>query len=348
MKKNGLTVILIFSLSMFFLVPGTGSIYGNKEEKKDQQSEYQKVRSEFAQLYKQKKYGQAATLLEKNFKRFPEKIHAMAWNIAIANIQVKQYKKAVKFLKKALKKGQWYNIYAFKSDFFKPLKQVKGFKEVQKMNNLLKEEAQKKAKPALQVCLPADYSKGKKYPLFIALHGGGENINGFKAHWKSEKLKKEFIVAYIQSSQMVSMTGFAWENLEISKKEISETFAELIKKYPVKKEEIIIGGFSSGGMASMAIVLDNTIPVTGFISLCSAKPENFNKDNILKSLKRGIRGTLITTQMDPRLPDQRKMADLFKESGFQYQFVLTPNIGHWYPQELNKLIDQAISHIRNK
>ena len=101
-------------------------------------------------------------------------------------------------------------------------------------------------------------------------------------------------------------------------------------------------------MASLVLVLDNTIPVNGFISLCPAKPEIFEKSLVEKARDRGVRGTLITTQMDQRIPDQRAMADQFRESGFQYQFVITPNIGHWYPKELNKMIDQAIFHIRSK
>jgi hypothetical protein len=42
------------------------------------------------------------------------------------------------------------------------------------------------------------------------------------------------------------------------------------------------------------------------------------------------------------------MADLFRDSGLQYQFIVTPNIGHWYPENLPEMIDQAIEHIRNR
>jgi len=348
MKKYTFIVLLFFIVGVLLTTSWSAPLYGKNQKKEDKLAEYTKIRTKFGQLYQQKKYAEAVTLLEKNIQRFPDKILANSWNITVTYVQMKKYKRAIKYLKKALDKGYWFNIWAFESDFFKPLKKYKSFQKVQKMNNQLKDKAQKKAKPELEVVLPDDYNPEKKYPLFIALHGGGENVKEFKPHWKSEILEKEFIVAYVQSSQVVSMTGFAWENLEISKNEISVIFDRLLKEYPINKEEIIIGGFSSGGMASLVMVLDNVIPVTGFISLCPAKPENFKKDLVLKARNRAVRGSLLTTQMDNRLPDQRAMADSFREVGFQYQFVVTPNIGHWYPKELIKMIDQAITHIRNK
>ena len=35
-------------------------------------------------------------------------------------------------------------------------------------------------------------------------------------------------------------------------------------------------------------------------------------------------------------------------SGFQYQLAVTPNIGHWIPEEVGMLVDQAIRHIDNR
>lgn len=348
MKKYVFPVLFIFAVGIFLATSVSGLLYSEEGMDKDKLNEYTRIRTKFGQLYQQKKYSEAVGLLEKNFNRFPEKLHANCWNIAITYVQMKKYKHSIKYLKKALNKGYWFNIWAFQGDFFKPLRKYKGFQKVLHLNTQLRDKAQKMAKPELEIVLPPDFNPEKKYPLFIALHGGGENIQNFKPHWKSDRLNKDFIVAYLQSSQVVSMTGFAWENLEISKKEISSHFERLMKEYPIKKDEIIIGGFSSGGMASLVMVLENVIPVSGFISLCPAKPEIFTKTLVMKARDRGLRGTILTTAMDNRLPAQQSMAKIFRETGFQYQFVVTPNIGHWYPKELNQLIEQAIAHIRNR
>jgi predicted esterase len=338
--------VFVILVSLFFLLTIGKTAYS--EEKTGDKVEYQKIRQKFGTLYKEKKYKEAAELLQKNWKHFPEKTHATAWNLAITYKQLKQYKRGIKALKRALKTGVWYSIYAFRGEFFKPYRDLKAFQEVIDMNNRLRDEAQKKAKPQTKVVLPEGYSGEKKYPLFLALHGGGENIETFEPRWKSQKLSKEFITVFLQSSQVVSMTGFSWENEETTKKEISEAFAKIMKDYSVDKKEILIGGFSSGGFATLITVFSNIIPATGFIILCPPMPEGINQEDLNAAKERGLRGTLLTTEMDPRIGKQRAMIDMFKKAGLQYQLVVFPNIGHWYPKDLDKKIDMAIDHIRYK
>jgi len=203
------------------------------------------------------------------------------------------------------------------------------------------------AKPKLEVVLPEKLEKGRAYPLFIALHGGGENIEIFKPRWKSTVMEEEFITAYVQSSQVSSMTGFSWQNQEITKKELQEAYGKICAEYPVDTAEVIIGGFSSGGYASLVATFFEAVPVRGFIILCPPMPDNITESEVAAARERGIRGTIITTELDNRIGDQRGMADLFRDTGLQYQFIVTPNIGHWYPENLPELIDRAIAHIRS-
>ena len=53
----------------------------------------------------------------------------------------------------------------------------------------------------IEAVTPSGYDPAKKYPLFIALHGGGE-----------------FITAYVQSTQVASMTGFHWQDAAVTNK----------------------------------------------------------------------------------------------------------------------------------
>ena len=47
--------------------------------------------------------------------------------------------------------------------------------------------------------------------------------------------------------------------------------------------------------------------------------------------------------------DQQKwMADIMKEEGLPLEFHITPDIGHWYPDDLAARIDEAIGHIREE
>jgi len=334
---------------IFVLIIGISLAFGQEETRNKEFVYYQEMREYFGNLYQQKKYKEATEILENHLDRFPDNLEANTYNLTLAYGQLKQYEKGINALQYALDRGVWFSSYAFEPEFWAPFKKLEKFKKILGRNEKLWQEAQKLAKPDLLVLTPEAYREGEKYPLFIALHGGNSNIAKFKQVWKSEKMEKEFITAYVQSSLIVGMNRYTWTvDMEITKKEIIEAYSKIIKKYPVDGKEIIIGGFSAGGVAAMEITLCNSIPVTGFVVLCPGKPGSFNKENIIEAKARGIGGTILTTEMDPRLPDQKEMVEVLKTEGFQYQFVVTPNIGHWFPEDLDAKIDDAIYHIRHR
>jgi len=320
-----------------------------QEKETTQFATYQEMRAHIGKLYQQEKYAEAAEILQKALTQFPDHLHANAYNLALMNVQLKEYKKALEALVYGLEKGIWFGKYDFFAEIWAPLKEAEGFKSFEQKNEAKRLEFQKMVKPKLEVLVPEDYDKSKKYPLFLALHGGGENIDVFKPQWTSNLLQSEYIVAFPQSSQIVSMDGYNWtEDIELSRKEIREAYEKVIQDYAVDTSRVIIGGFSSGGVASLEIVLDNTVPVIGFVVLCPAKPEDFTAKKVAEAKKRGLRGTLLTTEMDPRLPDQKEMAEIMKAQDFPLEFIVTPDIGHWYPENLAEMIDAAISHILKK
>jgi len=310
-------------------------------------SNYQEMRVYFGNLYQEKKFQEAAALLEKHLDRFPDHLRANAYNLAFVYSHLEQYQKGIHALQYALDRGIWFGIYAFGQDIWAHYKELEGFGDILTQNEQLRQEAQKLTKPDLIIVTPEGYKKGEKYPLFVALHGGGGNIAGFKEAWKSEKMEKEFITAYLQSSRIVAPNGFSWtEDIEIAKEEIVDAYTKIIKEYSIDTDAVIIGGFSSGGIAAMEVTLCHSIPVSGFIVLCPAKPESFTDDTILAAKERNVHGTILTTEMDPRLAEQKEMVEDLKRLEFQYQFVVTPNIGHWFPEDLDVKIDHAIDHIR--
>jgi predicted esterase len=319
----------------------------NARGSETEEKEYAEFRAVLIELYNAGKYGEAADLIEKEYDRFPGKAMNMSYNMALVCSHLEDYERGFRYLQKALERGHWFGRYALEGDRWAPYREIDGFERFLARNRELMEAAQKAARPKLEVFAPADREEGKRYPLFIALHGGGENIENFKPRWTSETMEKEFIVAYVQSSQVASMDGFTWEDQEITKREVAEAFEKVRDEYPVDTSEVIVGGFSSGGYASLVVTFSGAVPARGFIILCPPMPDNVTEAEVLAAKERGVRGTIITTELDTRIPDQRTMADLFKRIGLQYQFILTPNIGHWYPDDLPELIDRAIAHIRN-
>lgn len=308
---------------------------------------YTKVRDEVVKLYQAGKYQDAARILENNFDRFPDHTSAMGWNLAVVYLKLKSFDKGLAALKRVHRKGHWFNIWALDNPVLEPYRKLKGFSRLVDRNEEFRTKAQESAAPILKIIEPEGFDATKTYPLFIALHGGGGNLANFMPKWTSPMLKKSFIVAYLQSSQVVSMDGFSWEDKKTANREIFEAYQEVSGKYSLT-DEVLIGGFSSGGMASLQLVMDDVLPVKGFVVLCLPVPQSLSDEQITAARDRGIRGTVITSELDRRIKEQRTMADRFKELGLQYQFIVTPNIGHWFPEDMGAKIDDAIDHIRNR
>lgn len=310
---------------------------------------YQEMRQYIGKLYQEKKYLEAANLLEWAVDRFSEHILANTYNLSLMYTHLGEYSKSAQALLLGLKHNIFYSKYAFGAEVWTPLKETEAFKKFEEQNESKRLEEQKKAKPEVLIIEPEGFSTAEKYPLFIALHGGGENIAVFKDNWTSSKLRKDFITAYLQSSQVVAMDGYSWtEDVELSKKEIEAAYKKISNEYHIDTENIFIGGFSSGGVAAIEVILDSAVPAGGFVVLCPARPDGFTIDRIQMAKKRGVRGTLLTTEMDPRLPDQEEMSEIFKAEGFPLQFIVTPNIGHWFPEDMEERIDKAIDFIQRK
>lgn len=332
---------------MIFFLLGCLICSGFIQDVKGRFSNYQEMRKHVGELYNQKRYREAAEVLNVALARFPDHLYANSYNLALMYGHLGEHEKGIKVLINCLDHDLWFGKYAFyNEEAWGAYKKLENFQIFLKKNEAVWNEARKKAKPDLLVVTPEGYVSGKEYPLFIALHGGNSNIANFRKSWASERMRKKFIVAFVQSSQIVAMDGYNWtEDLELSKREIAEAYYKTTQKYAVRKDKVIVGGFSSGGVAALEVILHNTIPAAGFIALCPAKSESFTAERVREAKNRGVKGIILTTEMDPRLPDQKSMNEILKAESFPSEFIITPDIGHWFPEDLDIKIDNAIDFI---
>jgi acetyl esterase/lipase len=179
----------------------------------------------------------------------------------------------------------------------------------------------------------------------VALHGGGETVAALKPNWVSPRLQAEFIIAWVQSSQVASMTGFHWEDEDRTRRDLQAAYTEVVATYPVDPDRVIVGGFSSGGFASLVTAFHRTLPVRGFVALCPEVPASLTDDDIAAAVKRGLRGSLLTTELDHRVAAQRALAERWKKAGLDAELAVTPNIGHWFPKDFAEQLDRAIGRI---
>lgn len=330
--------------ALAFLLCSLFGLFLAGQEKKEF-SDYQEMRAHLGELFQQKRYAEAATLLESVLDRFPANVLANTYNLAAARAYLGDTDKAVQALEEGHRRGVFYGLWDFAAAFWDPIRGTPRFQAFMKANQARVDEAQSKAAMTTEVATPDGYDPARKYPLFIALHGGGESVAEFRPNWTSPRLRAEFITVYVQSSQVASMKGFHWQELALTRRDLEAAYERVLGQYPVDPGRVVIGGFSSGGFGSMAAALGNFFPVRGFVALCPVVPDAVRDEDIEAAKRRGLRGTLLTTEQDGRVEAQRAFIERLKEKGLKVEFHLTPNIGHWYPKDFEALLDKALGLI---
>jgi predicted esterase len=331
----------LYVLATFFIL--IGFLAGQEQEKsKYAFPDYKTMRARVVELYNQKNFREAVNVLSWAWDRFPDQLLSNAYNLAAMHGELKEYDKGVQALNAALDRGVFFGLWQFFADFWATYKEQPEFQAFLERNKGIVAEAQKKAVLKVEVDVPEGYDKTKAYPLFIALHGGGENIAEFKPLWTSPVLKKDFLVAYVQSTQVATMTGFHWQDAALTGRDLTEAFARVKAEYPVDLKNVFIGGFSSGGYGSLVALLNDVLPARGFIILCPPVPEAEFESKVPGLKARGVRGTFLTTERDNRLAEQKRWQEIFTKAGLDVEFAVAPATGHWYPDDFAARVDAAL------
>jgi predicted esterase len=336
MKKIFVALTIVLCSAAFIPLQG--------QEKREFTS-YTEMREYLGQLFDQKKYAEAAGLLESVLDRFPDNLLANTFNLAAARLYQGDVDKTIQALEEGHRRGVFYGVWDFGAEIWDKVRNLPRFEAFLKTNQSRIEEAQKKASLKIEAAMPAGYDPAKKYPLFIALHGGGESLADFKPNWTSPRLRGEFITVYVQSTQVAGMKGFHWQDAAVTRRDLKAAYKKIVDQYPVHTGRVVIGGFSSGGFGSLLAVFGDFFPVRGFVVLCPEVPTTIGDEDILAAKARGLRGTLLTTEADQRVDRQRTLMDRMEKLGLPIAFHLTPGIGHWYPEDFETLLDGAIGRI---
>lgn len=308
-------------------------------------SNYKDMRAHLGQLFEQKKYAEAASLLESVLDLFPENVLANTFNLAVARAYLGEADKAVAALEEGHRRGVFYGIWDFGAELWATVKASPRFDAFWKENQSRIAEAQSRAVLLTDVLTPEGYDPARTYPLFIALHGGGETVAELKPLWTSPRLRSDFITVYVQSTQVASMKGFHWQDVDLTRRDVEAAYKKVLAQYPVDAGRVVIGGFSSGGYGAMVAAFADLFPVRGFVALCPPVPEALRDEDLLGAKARGLRGTILTTELDQRADAQRAFAERLKGLGLPVEFQMTPNIGHWFPEDFGAQLDRAIGLI---
>ncbi|MDF2890001.1 MAG: hypothetical protein K0R80_368 [Clostridia bacterium] len=294
-------------------------------------------------LWGEGKLKEAIMLLEESIGQYPENTASMNLDLAFFYLGVDNIEKCLEILNKAIEEGIWYP-----KAYFTKHKDDERFKRIFEKWDKISEEDIRNSKPYWKICTPAAYTKENKYPLFVAIHGWGEDVDMFESYWQSLKLSEQYLLAMPQSSQIMGTSKYAWNDNEKSHKELASMYQHILGNYNVDTNAIIVGGFSQGATLAIDLTFNCTyMPIKGFIALNPDKPTELSEDNITSAKEKGIKGHIITGDKDQSYGQQRDMMDTFHRLGFSCQMDVIEGWGHWFPEDLSQRIDKALDDINS-
>ena len=305
------------------------------------------------QLIESEKNTEAIKLLKESIKIYPKNEFEIYQSIIILYKRVGEIKISIDMMTIANNKGYYFWLMP-RERAYNNFRREEWFKKALSVNNALRDKVQKLTKPVYKIVLPKGYNVKKKYPLIFIIHGGNQSIESAQGRWKSDELYKNKIVAFIQSGWTVATNSFRWnlsgfdyfhEGTAID--EVKALYKEILSKYPVNIEKIVLVGFSQGASLAMNMTIYNDIKCLGVLAGCPFN-DDIDEKHSLNLKKRNIRFFVFTGDKDRRFEKTVKNMDILKKSGVKVIFKINKDMGHQFSPDIESDIKKALKLILEK
>ena len=173
---------------------------------------------------------------------------------------------ALSTLQHALDLGYWYPPTTLHGD--PDLASLQGDPEFERIVALCAgrfDQAAKTARPERIVLTPPPDTP-TPYPVLLVFHGRNAAAAASQPYWES-LAERGWLVALLQSSQVVGIGTYAWDDRQRSIEEARQHFDELSSSYPVHWQRLVLGGFSQGAGLAIWLALNKLLPAAGFIAV---------------------------------------------------------------------------------
>ncbi len=324
-------------------------VQGLAEAAKQEIETFDELKAAVRELWKGQHVEEAILLLRTGLQLFPDRSFEITSSLINMNLGTDRVEHCFDLFEYGHERGHYYPIYT-KSGPLTPYLENHRFQAIVQRNRTLIAEAEKHTERQLRVNVPEDKGADHSLPLIIVLHGWSGNIGGVDRVWWPEGERGPFIVAYLQSSQIVGKNMFGWDDVSRARQDVREAYDELTSAYPVDPTSVVIAGFSQGGGVAIDVAINNVVPVAGFVAHCpgGGLTEGVSLDAVQSAASRGLRGTILTGQIDHSRDEQELLVGLFDQASLVHRYVTIPNLGHWYPDDFAERLDAAVAHILSR
>lgn len=230
---------------------------------------------------------------------------------------------------------------------FRPYLEMEGFVDLVKTDKELRAKRLTESETTWQAELPQKMEEGVSYPVLFVFHGGGSSATRAARNWQSPLLHKNYIRIFLQSYLYYDANTFGWRNSDPRiPEDLNRVFSEVIQKYPVDTNRIVLGGISAGASAATYSAFTCAFPVKAYIGICSSRPRDLDQEDLLH--RKDIYPVLISGETDHYLKYQEELHEMYTEAGIQHSFTVIPGMGHAYPSDFPALLDRVLQEIENR
>jgi predicted esterase len=309
--------------------------------------EFNEIMEKIFELYREGKYEDALKLARENRDDYLEYLSRLYYYEACLLSVLNKKDEAVKVLNDALSFGFWWSVNTlnFEKDF-DSIRETKEFKQIVEKCKIFEEKSKEALKKEYILFEPKNIDKDKNYPLLIFLHSRDTNIKNYSKHFDLEFLKESFYVLFPQSSQKASFSGYSWDDSEIAYKDIISITNDILDKYNIDKNKIIISGASQGGRIALEIYLKNLIPLKGYIGIIPAfRDINYLLDILDKRIGEDLKFVFLTGDKDYFYSIVSKLNNEIEKRGFKTLFMVKENMGHSIPPDLEEKLKHSLDFL---
>lgn len=292
-------------------------------------------------FYAEGKYLDALNVTEQLAVEFPNEAATTSfWRVCLLS-RVGKTDEALKAMSRAMDQMMWWSEAQLRADEdLAPLQGLPAFESMVTECQTRQAVAQKNSKPDELIRVPA---KDSPYPLLIALHGRTSSPDRDFRYWET-LTQMGWMLSMPQSSQLGSPNSFVWDDADRAREEIAAQYKQLLKKYPIDHERVVLAGFSQGAGVAIQVCLSGLIPARGFLAVVPGRNAIAGFHELL-ALKHDLHGYLIAGGRDPRYEMFTQIHALLNQNGIPCELEDHPEMGHAFPQNFERSIAKAIDFI---
>jgi predicted esterase len=303
-------------------------------------------------LYRNQSFGEAYDVLTQHGDTFPEQASMVLYLRSCLAARINNPHLAILLLQEAVDRGFWYGEHVMrKSPSWQSLQGSPAFEQLADVCKARQVQAEMETRAQHLMLEPEqDCMAAQPCPLLIALHGNGDNAANALHGWRAIT-NEGWLLAAIQSSQVVSSEAYVWDDQHVAEDEVKQHYAQLQDEYTIDPHHTILAGFSMGAETALRLALRNAIHVQGFILLGPGGPTTADppawQSVLEQAAAQHVRGYVLLGEHDHGIPHEtiRQIVHMLNDQNIPCDLELVPNLDHEYPQDISPYLKRALRFI---